>query len=332
MSKSHLINANTHRVKEGARVLEDIARFFLRDEKLLREIRDIRHQIHASAPLYDVKEDLGGAGLLENNVRYNLINLIQANSMRMQEALRVLEEMSENLIEKQRMKALRYQAYDFHSKIYYAVKKYLKWDLLRGLYLIIDTNIISTPLEEMIEIINQSAVNVIQYRNKSQSKKQVFEEVYKIKRHLNANKLLIINDHIDIALDLGDGVHLGQADYPLARIRRIIPDNFIFGISCHSLSEAQIATQFNPSYIAIGCLFETQSKHNVVPVSMQELQAVCNQISLPICAIGGINKNNLELVLTANVQMTALISYVWKEANPLEAINAMHERIIHRIK
>ena len=328
MSKSHLINANIHRAKEGARVLEDIARFLLRDEVLFRQIREIRHRIQISAPIYDTKEDLGGMGLMEDNVRFNIISTIQANALRLQEALRVLEEMESISSNKQLIKELRYQAYNLHAKLYYTASKYLKWHLVEGLYLIIDTDVISYPIEEIIEIINQSSVNIVQYRNKSASKKNIFKNAYKIKQQLDRNKLLIINDHIDIALDLGDGIHLGQNDYPLERIRNIVPDDFILGISCHSLKEARRATQFDASYIAIGCLFETKSKNDVTPVSIHELQKVCGEVSVPVCAIGGININNVDQVLTADIKMAALISYVWKTDNPLKAINDMHKKIM----
>lgn len=328
MSKSHLINANIHRAKEGTRVLEDISRFLLCDEILFRQLREIRHRIQASAPIYDVKEDLGGVGLVEDNVRTNLLSIVQANAIRLQEALRVLEEMAETLKDKQLMKALRYQAYDLHAKLYHSAKKYLKQHLLEGLYLIIDTDVISTSLQEIIDIINQSSVNIVQYRNKTASKKIIFETAYKIKQQLDSKKLLIINDHVDIALDLADGIHLGQDDYPLEHIRNIIPDDFILGISCHTLEEAHIAMQFNPSYIAIGCLFETKSKNDVIPVSIHELQKVCNEVFVPVCGIGGINTSNLDQILTADIKMAALISYAWKTDNPLKTINDMHKKII----
>lgn len=327
MSKSHLINANTHRAKEGARVLEDIARFLLQDKMLLHGFREIRHRINMSAPIYDVKKDVGGIDLHEDNVRLNLISIIQANAMRLQEALRVLEEMTLSM-DKQLIKELRYQAYDLHARLFYSAKKYLKRHLLEGLYLIVDTDVIPYSIEKIIEIINQSPVNIVQYRNKSASKKIIFDNAYKIKQQLDPDKLFIMNDHIDIAMDLADGIHLGQDDYPLERIRPMLPDNFIFGISCHNLKEAHVAMQFDASYIAIGCLFETKSKNNIIPVSIHELQKVCHEVSVPVCAIGGININNLDQILTADIRMAALISYVWKTDNPLKAIHEMHQKIL----
>lgn len=328
MSCNYLINVNIHRAKEGARVLEDIARFLLHDEILFQEIREIRHSIQISAPTSLITQDVGGQNFFENNIRSNIFDTIQANASRLQEALRVLEEMILTLPEKQRIKNLRYRSYDFHAKIYLAAKKYLKLSLLNGLYLIIDTDVISYPLEEIIEIINQSSINIVQYRNKSKSKKDFFKCTYKIKKSLDTNKLFIINDHIDIALDLADGVHVGQDDYPLERIRNIIPAHFIVGISCHNSEEARMAAQLDISYIALGCLFETKSKNNVIPVSINELQKICHETSLPVCGIGGINIHNLEQVLTADIKMAALISYVWKTENPLETINDMHKKII----
>lgn len=327
MLSSHLINANIHRAKEGARVLEDIARFVLRDEILMHQCREIRHRIQILSPIYNSQEDLG-ASVIEDNVRVNLIHIIQANSLRLQEALRVLEEMTQDATEKHLMKELRYQAYDLHAKLYFSAKKYLKLHLLEGLYLIIDTEIISRPIEQIIEIINQSPVNIVQYRNKLSSKKIFFDKAYKLKKQLDSHKLLIINDHLDIALDLGDGIHLGQNDYPLERIRNIIPDDFIYGISCHNEEEAYHAVQCDASYITVGCLFKTKSKSDAIPVSIQELQKICKKISLPVCAIGGINTNNLEQILTADIKMAAVISSVWEMNNPLHAIIEMHEKLI----
>ena len=91
MRIEHLINANVHRVKEGARVLEDVARFILCDQDLFHQARALRHRLLATKPVLDAAEDLGGPSLAENNARANLLQLVQANALRMQEALRVLE-------------------------------------------------------------------------------------------------------------------------------------------------------------------------------------------------------------------------------------------------
>jgi len=166
MSLEHLINANIHRLKEGARVLEDIARFILKDDLLFKELRTLRHALLSSQPIKTPEMDLGGSSLKEKNARTDLLNVIQANALRMQEALRVLEESSPTTDQKQKIKSLRYDAYQLHQKIYQKMSYFLKKDKLKGLYLIIDPNIIGLPLKKIIDTINKTEINLVQLRNK----------------------------------------------------------------------------------------------------------------------------------------------------------------------
>jgi thiamine-phosphate diphosphorylase len=200
---------------------------------------------------------------------------------------------------------------------------------LQGLYPIIDSDVISMDIEKSVHMINQSPVNIVQYRNKTGSKKKIHSDALKIRKMLDSTKLFIVNDHIDIAMDVADGVHVGQDDYPVEFIRRIIPEYFILGISCHNLDEAQVAVQSGASYIAVGSLFDTISKNNALRVSMQVLASICGEIALPICGIGGINTLNLDHVLATGIKMAASISHIWKNQNPEKILCNMHEKIIH---
>lgn len=320
MSTSHLINANTHRMKEGARVLEDVARFMLRNDLLFNRIRSLRHALHGATPILDDIEDLGGARLGENNARCNLIDIIQANALRMQEALRVLEEFHQDGQQKHYLKSLRYQAYEIQRDIFIAANQFLRVDKLRGLYLVIDTSVIAYPLSVIAEVINASNVTIVQYRNKHQNKSEFYRDASHLKNLLDKNKVYIINDHIDVALDLADGIHLGQDDFPLDRIRHIVPDTFIYGISCHNQAEAAAAQTAGATYLSIGCLHPTNSKPDVTPTSLKTLEDVCKTSSIPVCAIGGMNQNNIDEVVTRGASMAAMISYPWSTTSPLTAI------------
>ena len=328
MSISHLINANTHRAKEGARVLEDIARFVFFDEALFLKIRQVRHSLKAYPPVEDVSSDPGGIILCEKNIREGLTEIIQANALRLQEALRVLEELAQEGEVKRQMKALRYQAYDLHFALFSALKKFYKLHFLQGLYPVIDADLRPVSLEQMIHRVNQTPVHLVQYRNKSGSKKHVHSEAALIRSLLDPSKLLIINDHIDIALEFGDGVHIGQSDYPLRHVRNIIPAHFIFGISCHTLDEARMAREYAASYIAVGCLFSTDSKKNTIPVSQQVLQDICRETDRPVCGIGGISPLNLDQVIVSGARMAAAISCLWRSNDPVQTMCDMHARIM----
>jgi len=320
MSIEHLINANTHRFKEGARVLEDLARFVLKNEDLFKQVRELRHSLKSSLPVDITQQDLGGPSLVENNIRSNLMDLVQANTVRMEESLRVLEEVSPENKEKQRIKLLRYSAYEIHQTLYKAFSMYVKQDKLKGLYLIIDTDIIKMPMKTIAKIINKTSVNLIQFRNKSLSKRDFLQNVIQFKRLLNSDKLLIINDHLDIALDIADGVHLGQTDYPLERARALVPDDFLIGITCHNIKEAKAAVKAGASYLSIGCIFPTSSKKDAIATSLTQLASIRQEINIPICATGGINTQNLTKVISCNVDMVALISSIWSESDPAHTI------------
>lgn len=298
MSISHLLNANTHRFKEGARVLEDLARFVLKNDDLFKQVRKLRHSLR-SFPIKPIAEnDSGGSEFVEDNLRSNLVDVVQANALRMQESLRVLEEVSKDSAEKQMIKSLRYQCYKVHQLLYEATCSYVKKDKLKGLYLVIDTNIITRPLVEAVKVINKSSVNLVQLRNTVLSKHAFFKQAIQLKSMLNPEKLLIVNDHFDIALDIADGVHLGQLDYPIERVRQLAADDFIVGVTCHNLKEADRAAKAGASYLSVDS-------------ASNELRATSDKIPLPICVIGRISHDNVAEVLACNVDMVAVISSLW---------------------
>lgn len=327
MSTSHLINANVHRMKEGARVLEDVARFILRDDALFMAARRLRHGVRAVAPVLSEHQDLG-ISVDENNVRANLLETFQANVIRMQEALRVLEELSTETLIKNQYKYLRYQTYQLQADYFKAINTYLRRDKLCGLYLVIDPNIVPFSILEMIDVVNQTDVHVVQYRDKVSDKRKFHHIAQLFKSKLDAEKLFIVNDHLDVALDVADGVHLGQNDFPIERVRSIVPDNFIFGVSCHNLTEAEFAYRSGASYIATGCVFGTRSKPDTSRITLQEIATIKRAIPLPICPIGGINSDNLESILALDIGMVAMITYVWTASAPIDTINLLHKRLL----
>ena len=123
--------------------------------------------------------------------------------------------------------------------------------------------------------------------------------------------LLIINDHLDIALAVGaDGLHLGQDDLPMAVARQLMPPEMILGWSTHSLGEARMAAQHGADYIAVGPIFPSPSKPGVKPCGTELLKQVRKAVSIPLVAIGGINADNVTQVIEAGAQAVAVISAV----------------------
>lgn len=130
------------------------------------------------------------------------------------------------------------------------------------------------------------------------------------------NSRLFINDFWQLAIKHGAyGVHLGQEDIQEADIRAIHRNGLRLGISTHTTSEIQIALGFEPSYVAIGPIYETNSKKMVYdPVGLEDLKRWSEGVNYPIVAIGGINLSNIEeVVKTGSANAAAMITGVLEE-------------------
>ncbi len=310
--KRYIIDANINRFKEGARVLEDLARFILRDQELFIKIRTLRHELILSVICRSSNEDLGGVRLKEDNIHHSLLDLAHANSIRMQEASRVLEEISSK-----QYKQIRFRSYQIHQEIIDAINNFLNCNKLSGLYLICDLEVNS--IEQISNVINNSNISICQIRSKNRNKKRLLEEITCLKKLIHREVILIINDHIEIALAIADGVHLGQSDLPLNIARELSSEKFIIGISCHNVAEAIKAQIAGANYISAGCVFHTDTKKNTTPMTLDTLKNIAEAVNIPVCAIGGINHNNINLLHKHNLNMIACFNSVWAADDPIDS-------------
>ena len=158
-----------------------------------------------------------------------------------------------------------------------------------------------------------SGVQVLQYREKAKKHRKMYEECLELRaltKHYGA--LLIINDYLDLALAVGaDGVHIGQDDLPLSKVREIVGPNLIIGVSTHSPAQAKEAAVNGADYIGVGPLFATKTKIDVCdPVGLDYLSYVVRNIDIPFVAIGGIKETNLPEVLKAGARTVALVTEI----------------------
>jgi len=141
---------------------------------------------------------------------------------------------------------------------------------------------------------------------------------------------LIMNDYPEIAKRVGAlGVHLGQNDMDIEEARKIIGNDKIVGGSTHSIKEAQQAEQQGADYIGIGPVFATTTKKGVLPVGTDILRQVAAVIKIPVFAIGGINLDNLDMVLSTGIRKVAVGKGVLDSEDIKSAVNAFCRRINH---
>lgn len=155
----------------------------------------------------------------------------------------------------------------------------------------------------------KGGARIIQYRDKNSSAKEMLRIADKI-RGITAefNSLFIVNDFVDIALlSKADGIHLGQDDVPVDRAREIIPDNFLVGISTHSLEQALEAEGKGADYIGIGPVFATPTKKSYNPIGLELVKEVVEKVNVPAVAIGGLNIENINKLVKVGVKNFAMI-------------------------
>jgi len=183
---------------------------------------------------------------------------------------------------------------------------------LPRLYAILDTRLLPdaralcTVAEELIS----SGVNLIQYRNKSGSARQMLDHARELKRRIGTKAKLIMNDRADLCLAAGfDGVHVGQDDLMPESVRKIVGPNRLLGVSTHNPEQLQQADQTSADYLAIGPVFSTTSKADPDPVIGLEGVRRARQLTRkPLVAIGGITRASAASVIEAGADSVAVIS------------------------
>ena len=184
--------------------------------------------------------------------------------------------------------------------------------------------------EQAMEQALAAGVNCFQYRNKSASRRTVYETAAVLARIAReAGALFIVNDHADIAVAVdADGVHLGQDDLPIECARTLLGSTKVIGISTHSISQARAAEAAGADYIGFGPVFRTSSKDAGPTQGTRNLAAVAQAVALPVIAIGGINEANVQFVIEAGAVGAAVISVVLTSPD----IRQTAERMVRTIR
>jgi thiamine-phosphate pyrophosphorylase len=141
--------------------------------------------------------------------------------------------------------------------------------------------------------------------------------------------LLIINDHLDIALAVdADGVHLGQEDLPVQVARKLAPD-LLIGASTHSLEQALEAEKSGADYVNIGPIFSTKTKEGVErSLGPEAIAEISRQIVVPFTVMGGISEANIDQVLAQGARMVAMVSAITKAEDIAKKVSFLKEKIL----
>ena len=330
-----IIDASLNRAAEGLRFLEDTARFVLNDAALTEQLKTIRHEIITGdwpfhQQLIQSRDSQGDVGInieVEGGKdKKSLASAVVANSRRVQEALRTLEEVAKIEggilpLSAERLQQARFAMYTIEKNLLSRLLRQDKTEKIKGLYAIIDTQSLSGryPVEITRQIIRGGA-KVIQLRDKTTKKKDMLPVAQSLSDLCKANgALFIMNDNLDIALAVGaDGLHIGQEDLSVSAARKLAPLDMIIGCSVFNVEQAKQAVADGADYVAVGAIFPTPSKDTLV-LGLEPLRQVKQAVSVPVVAIGGINLNNLTEVKKAGADSIAVIGAVLGADSPEKA-------------
>jgi len=319
-----IIDANCNRIGEGLRFLEDVARFLLNDASLSHQLKAMRHNLVKSLSQFgpalmserNAETDVGIG--TEISHQQDLLSLVTANARRVEEALRVVEELSKlpdlsSALHSKDFETARFNLYTLQRELISRLTRQQKIKQLTGLYVIIDTQTLGFKgeVDAARKAINGGA-RVIQLRDKQRSKGELLAIAKKLADLCRkSNVLFIVNDYLDIALaSEADGIHIGQDDLPLSVIRKELPVDKVIGLSTSTLAEAQKAEAEGVDYMAVGSIFSSPTKPKATVVGLERLRQIGKAISIPIVAIGGINRQNIGEVMATGADSAAVISAV----------------------
>jgi hydroxymethylpyrimidine kinase / phosphomethylpyrimidine kinase / thiamine-phosphate diphosphorylase len=186
---------------------------------------------------------------------------------------------------------------------------------LKGVYLITDEG---ERLAERVKMALSGGVCAVQYRNKKKKDDQWFATGRSIKDLCATAKVpFILNDDPVLAMEMGaDGVHLGQDDSDPADARRLLGAKKIIGVTAHNLDEAIRAEAAGADYIGFGAMYPTSSKEIRNLPGPDALPAIREKISIPIVAIGGINRDNAAPLIDGGADAIAVISALLASGEP----------------
>ena len=191
------------------------------------------------------------------------------------------------------------------------------------LYVVTDRNWLKDgqTLSSVCESVLANGATCIQLREKRLNEEDFLNEAMEISALCKKYAVpFFINDNVEIAIKChADGVHVGQKDMQLEKVRQIVGDDMIIGVSVHSVEEALNAVENGADYLGVGAAFSTSTKTDTNVLPAETLRDICAAVDVPVVAIGGINEENLMKLSGCGIDGVAVVSAVFAAENPGEA-------------
>lgn len=184
-------------------------------------------------------------------------------------------------------------------------------------------------LKEVVRESLDGGVTMLQLREKQLDEGHFLEEAKELQQLCRSYHVpFLVNDNVDIALAMdADGVHVGQSDMAAGDVRKKLGSSKIIGVSAQTVEQALLAEKAGADYLGVGAVFPTGSKDDADDVSYETLKAICNAVSIPVVAIGGITQENIHQLAGSGICGAAVISAIYAKPDIRKAAEDLKKAI-----
>ena len=198
-----------------------------------------------------------------------------------------------------------------------------------SMYFITDsTNYSEEEFLYRVEQALMGGITLLQLREKDKSTREYMdlaEKVHTLTKKYNVP--LIIDDRVDVALAIdAEGVHVGQCDMPVSIARKLMGDDKIVGATTKTVPQALEAYEQGADYLGVGAIYPTTTKVKTVLTSTETLGNICSAVPIPVNAIGGLNKDNIDVLKGIPIAGICVVSAIMKADDPKQAAVELQAR------
>ncbi len=197
------------------------------------------------------------------------------------------------------------------------------------LYLILDAEVLGhQALLEVLKDTVRAGVDIVQLRDKRSTVKDILAFCHKALKVTKNRIPFIVNDRADLSILSGaDGLHVGQDDLDYTLSRRLLGGGKIIGVSCQNISHALKAEQEGADYIGFGSIFKTKTKPERQAMDLELLAKVVKRVRIPVFAIGGISRENIDKLIPLGVRRVAVCRDILLAKDPARAVKDLKKAI-----
>ncbi len=162
---------------------------------------------------------------------------------------------------------------------------------------------------EKVETACRSGVTIVQLREKNLTTNQYYQLAKQVKEITDAYQVpLIIDDRLDVCLAVdAAGLHIGDDELPVSVARKVLGPEKILGVTAKTVKRALEAEEGGADYLGTGAIFPTTTKENAPITLISTLKTICQRVTIPVVAIGGLTSENIDQLIGTGIAGVAVV-------------------------